>query len=168
VHRDNKALRGYGKTGGWGFADVGGSRVIIDMAPFRFLVRGKNLLGELMGVSATAEFRATRFVEAPSVRDAETIVIEAPRKNPESTVLSMASKVKTAIVFQEYSAGAARYDRGCRTLDLPSKKWLANKLSMLAWSARVGKGDSGRPEKTLASAPHRPGRSALELMPITV
>ncbi len=63
-------------------------------------IRGENFPGELIGQSAAIGFNATRFVDAKSASEAESIAVAMLRQDAALTVTSE-PRVKNARVFFE-------------------------------------------------------------------
>jgi hypothetical protein len=68
---------------------------------FRCLIRGENVPGEIIGVSAAVGFQATRFVEAHSTGEAEDIAVQALRNDAELTLICKAPNIMGAVMFFE-------------------------------------------------------------------
>jgi hypothetical protein len=70
------------------------------MALFRCSIRGENFPGELIGLTSAVGFHATRFVDAHTASEAETIAVAALRQDAALTVTSE-PRVKNAKVYFE-------------------------------------------------------------------
>lgn len=68
------------------------------MTLFRCRIRGENFPGELIGLTAAVGFRATRFVDADSAKEAEQIAVAALRADAALTV-TVEPRVKNAKVY---------------------------------------------------------------------
>lgn len=70
------------------------------MPLFRCSIRGENFPGELIGLTVAVGFHATRFVDAESATEAESIAVAALRQDAALTVTAE-PRVKNAKVYFE-------------------------------------------------------------------